>query len=166
MFSKLVVCVISMGVLGCSLLAMRQARLQAAHELAQTQLRIRSCDERLYKLRSQIGAAVRPEDVRSLVDEMALLKPMTPPPAEALRTSHIDPAGAAPAHTDASGKQVPGKPVVAKPGVGKPGAPAKDAKPAKGRPPVEKKPAEDTARAPEEDEEGHLAIETQGEEDQ
>ncbi len=165
MFSKLVVCVISMGVLGCSLLAMRQARLQAAHELAQTQLRIRSCDERLYKLRSQIGAAVRPEDVRSLVDEMALLKPMTPPPAEALRTSHIAPA-AAPVHTDAAGKPIPGKPGAAKPGAGKPGAPAKDAKPPKGRAPMEKKPAGDTARTPDEEDEGHLAIETQGEEDQ
>lgn len=83
MFWKLVVCVISMGIFGCSLLAMRQARLQAAHELAQTQLRIRASDERLFKLRAQIGFQVRPEDVRSMVAEMTTLKPITPPVPDA-----------------------------------------------------------------------------------
>ena len=80
MFWKLAFCVLGMGVFGCSLLAMRQARLQAAHELAQTQLRIRASDEKLFKLRSQIGFRVRPEDVRAMVAQMTTLKPMTAPP--------------------------------------------------------------------------------------
>lgn len=78
MFLKLAVCVVAMGVFGCALLAMRQARLQAAHELAQTQLRLRSSDERLFKLRTQIGASVRPEDVRSLLTGTMSLKPIVP----------------------------------------------------------------------------------------
>ncbi|HRJ48921.1 MAG: hypothetical protein KF787_06140 [Phycisphaeraceae bacterium] len=78
MFLKLAVCVVAMCVFGCALLAMRQARLQAAHELAQTQLRIRTSDERLFKLRTQIGANVRPEDVRSLVSESMSLRPIVP----------------------------------------------------------------------------------------
>ncbi|MCC6425764.1 MAG: hypothetical protein IT435_02980 [Phycisphaerales bacterium] len=78
MFLKLAACVLSMGLFGCGLLAMRQARLQAAHELTQTQLRIRTCDERLFKLRTEIGMLVRPDDVRSMVTDLASLKPLLP----------------------------------------------------------------------------------------
>ncbi len=83
MFWKLAACVLCMGILGCALLSMRQARLQAAHELAQTQLRIRTCDERLFKLRAEIGRNIRPDEVRSMVSDMAALKPITPPRAVA-----------------------------------------------------------------------------------
>lgn len=76
MFAKLACCIVCMGVFGCSLLAMRQARLQAAHEMAQTQLRIRAADERLFKLRTEIGLEVRPDHVRSLVAGVSSLKPI------------------------------------------------------------------------------------------
>lgn len=71
-----------MGIFGCSLLAMRQARLQAAHEMAQTQLRIRAADERLFKIRTEIGLEVRPDNVRSLVAGLTSLKPIIFPRAE------------------------------------------------------------------------------------
>lgn len=124
MFWKLVVCLLAIGVMGCSLLAMRQARLQAAHELAQTQLRIRGCDERLFKLRTQIGAMVRPEDVRSLVSGMATLKPLMPLPTSRPASQE---RSAAPSDADPTLERTDDQP--------RPPAADPNGKPAPGRPP-------------------------------
>lgn len=105
MFWKLTACVLSMGLFGCALLALRQARLQAAHELTQTQLRIRVCDERLFKLRAEIDRHVRPDDVRSMVVDLAALKPVTAPPAVP-----ADPSEALAPARDPLAKPTKGKP--------------------------------------------------------
>jgi hypothetical protein len=79
-FAKLAVTILALGACGCAVLAARQSRLQAAHELAQTQLRIRLLDERLFRLRTEIGYLVRPENVQGMVAGLGPLKPITPTP--------------------------------------------------------------------------------------
>ncbi len=129
MFWKLACCIMCMGIFGCSLLAMRQARLQAAHEMAQTQLRIRAADERLFKIRTEIGLEVRPDNVRSLVAGVTSLKPIIFPRAEnEPATTKAGTKGADAKTTD--GKSGTAKPTDRKTTDKKPGTtPAKPARP-------------------------------------
>ncbi len=76
MFAKLAAVILALGIVGCSLLAMRQSRLQAASELAQTQLRIGRLDERLWLLRGEIARRVSPEAVDRIAEEMGPTKAM------------------------------------------------------------------------------------------
>lgn len=77
---KLGLVVLSIGVCALSLLVMRQARLQAGHEVTQTQLRIQRADERLWKMRADIAALSSPSHVRELAGTMgpmhALINPV------------------------------------------------------------------------------------------
>jgi hypothetical protein len=77
MFSKLTFLIISLGIVGCSLLALRQQRLQAASEMAQAQLRIRAADERLFELRSMVAARITPQQVEKLATDAGGLRPAT-----------------------------------------------------------------------------------------
>lgn len=77
MFSKLTFLIIALGVVGCSLLALRQQRLQAASEMAQAQLRIRAADERLFELRSMVAARITPQQVEKLAIDAGGLRPAT-----------------------------------------------------------------------------------------
>ena len=67
---------------GCALgmLALRQAGLQAGHELAQTQLRIQKADEDLWKLRAEISTLAAPSRIRELADKLGPLHGLTPKP--------------------------------------------------------------------------------------
>ncbi len=77
MFSKLTFLIIALGVVGCSLLALRQQRLQAASEMAQAQLRIRAADERLFELRAMVAARITPQEVERLAIDAGGLRPAT-----------------------------------------------------------------------------------------
>jgi len=66
-FWKLLAIVAAIGLTACGLLSMRQARLQAAHELADAQLRIWRHDEELLRLRALIAERVTPERVRQMM---------------------------------------------------------------------------------------------------
>lgn len=66
MFQKLAALILALGIIGTSLLALRQQRLQAASEAAQAQLRIQSLDEELLTLRAQVATAVTPTAVEKL----------------------------------------------------------------------------------------------------
>lgn len=90
-FAKLAVLILSIGACACALLAARQLRLQAVHELTQARVRIMDQDARLWRLRAEIGARVVPERVERM----------------AARLAPIDPDGSAIAGGDASG---PGNP--------------------------------------------------------
>lgn len=85
MFAKLVVVILTIGACACTLLSMRQARLQAAHELARAQLRVRACDERLWALRADIGRRVMPDQVRQMADALGNFRPMLPLPSDLMR---------------------------------------------------------------------------------
>lgn len=61
MFAKLVVLVLGVGGSAVGMLALRQSRLQAAHEAAEARLRMRIHAERTRNLRAEIAARVTPE---------------------------------------------------------------------------------------------------------
>ncbi|GJM19856.1 MAG: hypothetical protein DHS20C14_20690 [Phycisphaeraceae bacterium] len=67
MFAKLVALILALGACGGGLLAMRQSRLQAAHELAETRLRLREHDERLLRLKAEIAERTTPPAVGAMV---------------------------------------------------------------------------------------------------
>jgi hypothetical protein len=75
-FTKLAAVILGIGIVGCSLLALRQQRLQAASELARVQVRIRAQDERLWELRTQISRAVNPENIREMALTIGPLRPL------------------------------------------------------------------------------------------
>ena len=79
MFVKIVVLIVSLGVCACTLLALRQARLQAANELAEARLRVRTIDERISMVRTEIAPHVTPIEVRQMTRELQdLLGPFVP----------------------------------------------------------------------------------------
>ena len=106
---------------GCALgmLALRQAGLQAGHELAQTQLRIQKADEDLWKLRAEISTLAAPARIRELADKLGPLHGLTPRPGTDAGTAET---------STASGPEV--ATVEQKPAAGKPKPAAKpEAKP-------------------------------------
>ncbi len=81
MFAKCAVLIVAVGACGCALLALRQSRLQVASELARTQLRISSADERLWSLRAKVAAGTAPRNVERLARNLGPLKPIVDRPA-------------------------------------------------------------------------------------
>lgn len=79
MFAKIAAVILSLGVCACSLLALRQARLQAANELAEARLRVRGIDERVSLVRTEIAARVIPGEVEQMTAEVeSVLGPLIP----------------------------------------------------------------------------------------
>lgn len=76
MFAKIAVVILALGICACSLLALRQARLQAANELAGARLRVRGIDERVSIVRAVIAGSVTPEQVEEMTRQVAM--PMVP----------------------------------------------------------------------------------------
>lgn len=96
MFSKLAFIVLSLGVTACSLLAMRQSRLQVASELTQAQLRINQADDRLWLLRARIAESVSPDRVQAMTDTLGPLDPVVEAPSpEHLRAMNAPEPGSA-----------------------------------------------------------------------
>jgi hypothetical protein len=75
-FAKLVVLVLSLVLGACALLAARQMRTQAAHELAAARLRILECDAKLWKLRAGIAARVTPDQIETLAARIGQMQPL------------------------------------------------------------------------------------------
>ena len=73
MFAKLALIIVVVGLTGCAMLAMRQARLQAAHELAEAQLRIGQHDDRLLVLYAEIANLISPDQVVAQVQQHGLM---------------------------------------------------------------------------------------------
>ena len=128
MFSKLTFLIISLGIVGCSLLALRQQRLQAASEMAQAQLRIRAADERLFELRSMVAARITPQQVEKLAMDAGGLRPATNDIPGELTSNELT-------GLDQQGNCAPPpeetKKPAAKPTDGKPAKPASPSKPRK-----------------------------------
>lgn len=70
MFFKLFIIILSVGALACTLLVIRQQRIEAAHEMSLIHHRLSESERTLWQLRSQIAGACRPEQVRSMVDHL------------------------------------------------------------------------------------------------
>jgi len=69
-FAKVAIVIVALGICACSLLALRQARLQAANELAEARLRVRAIDERVSRARTAIARLVTPDQVESMTEWM------------------------------------------------------------------------------------------------
>jgi hypothetical protein len=72
---KLLVLILWVGLVACALLALRQSRLQYAHELAQIQLRIARHDEALWRERVRIARGVTPARVQEMAARLGPLRP-------------------------------------------------------------------------------------------
>lgn len=76
MFGKLATLVLSIGAIACALLALRQSRLQAASELAQSQLRMAQLDQALGSLKASIAVHVAPERIQEMAEAMSDMRPL------------------------------------------------------------------------------------------
>jgi hypothetical protein len=75
-FAKVAVLIVCIGLCACALLAARQMRTQAAHELAEARLRLMQRDNELWRLRARIASKVTPEHVQMLATRLNSLKPI------------------------------------------------------------------------------------------
>lgn len=80
-FAKVGVLIAAGGVIACALLAIRQQRLQAFHESAASQLRLRQHEEVVFKLRAEIAERIQPTEVRRMAGAMGPLRPVDLPRA-------------------------------------------------------------------------------------
>lgn len=76
MLAKIVFLIVSLACIACSVLAIRQSRLQTASEIVQAQVRINAMDERLAALRISVAERVAPEQVRAMAAGMTDLVPL------------------------------------------------------------------------------------------
>lgn len=117
MFAKVCAVILAVGVTACGLLALRQARLQAAHELARTQLRIRALDEDLWAMRARIAAKVTPGTIEQMAAGVGQLRPMIEArPAAEIRQAEAENSATNPRSATPSAKPPASKPPAAKPG--------------------------------------------------
>lgn len=79
---KLAVMILAVGLTACTLLAFRQERLQAAHELARAQQRMRRHDDEVLRLRARVLSEYTPERFKEEEPE--------PPEAEVLSLDELD----------------------------------------------------------------------------
>lgn len=73
LFAKLVVLVLGVGGSAVGMLALRQSRLQAAHEAAEARLRMRIHAERTMDLRAEIARRVAPESLAAFAEDPELV---------------------------------------------------------------------------------------------
>lgn len=73
---KLVVLVLIAAGTAATLLAIRQRRVEAAHDLARIQADIADHDKSIWRLRLEIATRVRPSEVRAMSESMGPLTPI------------------------------------------------------------------------------------------
>lgn len=78
MFAKLVAVLVSMGAVACTLLAVRQQRIQSAHELAEVQRRVMEHDRTLWHLRAEIATRITPPRVDEMARRLGPAAPISP----------------------------------------------------------------------------------------
>ncbi|MCA9288649.1 MAG: hypothetical protein KDA05_08690 [Phycisphaerales bacterium] len=78
-FAKVGVLIAAGGVIACALLAIRQQRLQAFHESAASQLRLRQHEEVVFKLRAEIAERIQPAEVRRMAGQIGPLRTIGSP---------------------------------------------------------------------------------------
>jgi hypothetical protein len=75
-FPKLCVLIISMGAVACTLLALRQQRIEAVHQMAMVNVRIMEADRGLAKLRTEIVANLEPKRIEEVASKLGTLRPI------------------------------------------------------------------------------------------
>lgn len=84
MFAKLVAVVLAVCVGACALLTIRHLRTQAAHELAESRLRLQQRDNDLWRIKARIATSVTPARVQQMASRLGTFKPLAAdlPPME------------------------------------------------------------------------------------
>lgn len=77
MLAKLSLLIVSLGVLGCLLLGLRQQRTQAAHEMAEAQRRASMHDRQLWALRAEIARRITPDKIEPMAAHLGGLSPIS-----------------------------------------------------------------------------------------
>jgi hypothetical protein len=76
MLPKICILILSLGMTAGVLLHLRQARLQAVHELARVQLRMNERDRDLFRVRTQIARQVTPDRIEQAAKTFGPLTPV------------------------------------------------------------------------------------------
>lgn len=76
MFAKLAVLIISMGAIACTLLALRQQRIEAVNQMAMINIRIMEADRGLAHLRTEIVSNLEPVKIEALASKLGTLRPI------------------------------------------------------------------------------------------
>ncbi len=92
MLAKLCVLIVSLGISAGVLLHLRQARLQAVHELAKAQLRMNARDRDLFRIRAEIAERITPERVEQMAQQFGPLTPLGVDAPEMLPIGPDEPA--------------------------------------------------------------------------
>lgn len=82
MFGKSVLLIVAVGLSGAGLLALRQARIQAASELAAARLQIAGIERELQRVRAQIADRIAPAEVAAMIDRSQQLASVVGPRIE------------------------------------------------------------------------------------
>lgn len=76
MLAKVFLLILSIGVCACTLLMLRQQRLQVVSDMAQVHRRIADNDKALLELRTQIARASSPARIESLASRLGPMQPI------------------------------------------------------------------------------------------
>lgn len=82
MFAKLVVLIMVFGASGVGVLSVRQSRLQAVHEMAESRHRIRQLDEQAGEVRTLIVQTATPQRVHQMLVDRGYYSPASKSPAQ------------------------------------------------------------------------------------
>ncbi len=82
MFAKFVVLILVFGASGIGVLSVRQSRLQAVHEMAESRHRIRQLDEQGGEIRTMIVRSCTPQRVHQLLRDRGYYTPASQAPAQ------------------------------------------------------------------------------------
>ena len=68
--------IVSLGALACTLLTLRQQRIEAVHQMAMVNLRIMEADRGLARLRTEIAANLEPARIEQVASKLGTLRPI------------------------------------------------------------------------------------------
>jgi hypothetical protein len=74
--AKMLALILSVGATAAAMLAVRQAQVQAARELAEARLRVRAIDERVGRLRAEIARDLQPEALAAMILDSSPMRPV------------------------------------------------------------------------------------------
>lgn len=82
MFAKLVVLILVFGASGVGVLSVRQSRLQAVHDMAESRHRIRQLQEQAGEIRTLIARSCTPQRVHRMLADSGYYTPASQAPAQ------------------------------------------------------------------------------------
>lgn len=106
MFSKLLLIVCAIGMIACSLLVIRQQRIETANEIASVHNRLLEQEQLLWSVHGAIAAKCQPTQIRKSLDSMdSSWKPLPSKPRKMQEdiSAQLSPDNSTIAHPDLDG---------------------------------------------------------------